>query len=291
MRSVAAVFCLLFAGAVFAAVPVAERVATDASVLDRVAELSKRDLPGALLQRMVTEDIELLRGPRPDGTYENATWERFEAGRKSETFSIKPGGETMQTVELKGSFVYRVILEVPGRRMMVRRNLPVWVERVDLEYIAEGARTERTSIEIKTWLQPGEFRPVDIPAVARQATARVVATADPKGKWGNLTVSLVEARIVDSVTSPYAAAVSAAKAALKALEDNDVTAVRQHAQRMRSALAGPSEVVVTAPAQDASVAVEMQAELQLIEDLLTGSEGERREGLDRLHQLIRRVRH
>jgi hypothetical protein len=35
---------------------------------------------------------------------------------------------------------------------------------------------------------------------------------------------------------------------------------------------------------------EIHGELQTIEDLLTGSEQERREGMDRLHQLIRRMR-
>jgi len=32
------------------------------------------------------------------------------------------------------------------------------------------------------------------------------------------------------------------------------------------------------------------AELQAIEDLLTGSEAEKRQGMDRLHQLIRKNR-
>jgi hypothetical protein len=41
---------------------------------------------------------------------------------------------------------------------------------------------------------------------------------------------------------------------------------------------------------DVASQLELQTELQLIEDLLTGSEAERREGLDRLHQMIRRVR-
>ena len=41
---------------------------------------------------------------------------------------------------------------------------------------------------------------------------------------------------------------------------------------------------------DAATQLELQTELQLIEDLLTGSESERREGLDKLHQLIRRMR-
>jgi hypothetical protein len=48
-------------------------------------------------------------------------------------------------------------------------------------------------------------------------------------------------------------------------------------------------MTVTA-ATDTAAQVEMQTELQLIEDLLTGNEAERREGLDKLHQLIRKMR-
>jgi hypothetical protein len=35
---------------------------------------------------------------------------------------------------------------------------------------------------------------------------------------------------------------------------------------------------------------ETLSELQAIEDLLTGTEAERRQGLDRLHQLVRKLR-
>jgi hypothetical protein len=34
----------------------------------------------------------------------------------------------------------------------------------------------------------------------------------------------------------------------------------------------------------------MYQDLQTVEDLLTGTEAEKREGLDRLHQLVRRLR-
>jgi len=37
-------------------------------------------------------------------------------------------------------------------------------------------------------------------------------------------------------------------------------------------------------------APDIAAELQSIEDLLTGTEAERRQGLDKLHQLLRRLR-
>jgi hypothetical protein len=53
----------------------------------------------------------------------------------------------------------------------------------------------------------------------------------------------------------------------------------------------PSQATVTVTAApDSASQVELQTELQLIEDLLTGNESERREGLDRLHQMIRRTR-
>ena len=41
---------------------------------------------------------------------------------------------------------------------------------------------------------------------------------------------------------------------------------------------------------NAAASADIQGELQAIEDLMTGTEGERRQGVDRLHQLIRRLR-
>ena len=133
---------------------------------------------------------------------------------------------------------------------------------------------------------------------------KVIATTDEKQGYGNLDVALVQARIVDEPDSPFASAVTAAKAVQRALENGDVNSIRVTSQRMREALgarpagSGSSMAVVAprpsatvqAPVQDAASRLEMQTELQMIEDLLTGTETERREGLDRLHQLIRRMR-
>ncbi len=279
---------------------VVQRVAEDAIVFDRVAQASKRDLPRDLLKRIIEEDIEMLRGKRADGTYEYATFERFDSGRIEQSFSIQPRGEErMESVEIKGDWIYRVILEVPGRKLLVRRNRPVWVERVDLDYVSErGTQAERQTIDIKQWLQPGEFRPVDLPAVARRLTVRVVATVEQKGGYGNLDVSLVKARIVDNADSPYADAVASAKAVQRALDNSDVASIRAMAQRMRSSLGAapvvPARRVEPSSSIDVVAAVqpapEIRNELQEIEDLLTGTEQERRQGMDRLHQLIRRLR-
>jgi hypothetical protein len=186
----------------------------------------------------------------------------------------------------------------------VRKNRPIWIERVDVDFVGEGStQSQQQSFEVKAWMQPDEIRPIDLPVIARQATVKVVATADPKGGYGNVDVALVQAKIVDKIDSPYADAVTSAKAMLRALDNGEIPSLRSMAQRLRGSLGGSvamaapgrpatAEVAVVAPrAQpDSAGRVEMQAELQLIEDLLTGTESERREGLDRLHQMIRRLR-
>lgn len=276
---------------------VAQRVADDAIAIDRVAAASKRDLPTDLLRRIIDEDIELLRGRRNDGSYQYASFERFDTGRISQDFSVQHRGEgKMEQLELKGPWVYRLQIEVPSRRLLVRKNRPVWIERVDLEYIAErGTSTERQSIEIKQWLKPGEFRPVDLPQIARQASVRVIATVEDGSGYGNVELALIKAKIVDNADSPYADAVASAKAIQRALDNGDVPSMRAMAQRMRNSLGrvpAQPQPQVQAQQQPALQPIDraMRDELQEIEDLLTGSEQERREGMDRLHQLIRRLR-
>ena len=289
---------VLLAATASAQSPVA-RVAEDARVIDRVAEVSRRDLPTDLLKRLITEDIDLLRGKRPDGSYEYATFERFEASRATQSFSIQPRKDKMDTVEMKGTWIYRAIVDVPRRRLVVGRNRPVWIERVDIDFVPERATAaERQSIEVKAWMQPGEIKPIDLPAVARQATVRVIATAEEKHGYGNIDVSLISAKIVDRSDSPYADAVASAKAVQRALENNDVKSLRAMAQRLADSLGGSRVAPPTSAAstvdvvatRDPASQLELQTELQLIEDLLTGNESERREGLDRLHQLIRKTR-
>jgi hypothetical protein len=268
---------------------VGERIAIDAAVIDRVAEVSQRDLPVALLKRIVDENIELMRGPRPDGTYEHATWERFEASRLTSVFGISSRGDQMQTVEMKGPNVYRVIIGVPGRRLLVRRNRPIWIERVDAEYVGDASgRIRQTSIPVQVWLQPGELRTVDLPTISRQATVRVVATADKDSGSGNIDVSLVQARIVDSVRSPYAGAIIQAKALPRLIDGRDIEAIRVAAQRMRAAVPSPAAYGTQAAAVDRMEArSDLQRELRAIDELLRGSESDRWRGLDRLESLIR----
>ncbi|HJT17782.1 MAG TPA: hypothetical protein VJ853_10355 [Thermoanaerobaculia bacterium] len=287
---------IVAAVAILAAVdiPVA-KVADDAKAIDRVAQASKRDLPTDLLRRIVNEDIEQLRGHRADGTYEYAGFDRFESGRTSKSFSVDSSDHTL---EVHGSFVYRLQIDSPSRRMLVTRNRKVYLDHVDIDYIpvTPGAARKTQTVKIEEWIDAGQQRSVDFEAIAKEATVRLFAHSDKATGYGNLDLSLIEARVIDNADSPYADAVASAKAIQRALDHNDISSIRAMAQRMYSDLqpgVGPAaagEVTVRPAEAGPHTDMDLLNELQAIEDLLTGSEAERRQGMDRLHQLVRKLR-
>jgi hypothetical protein len=276
------------------------RVADDARAVDRVVEASRgRDVPKDILRRIVNEDLDVLRGRHADDTYDYASYERIEAGRVHESFSVEPTpAEKVTKLEVKGDFVYRVVLDMPSRRMLVTKNRPVWIERVEIELMPLSNAARKTqNVAVGAWLEPGATKTIDVSEIARQATVRVYARTEEKNGYGNIDITLVQARVFDNPDSPYADAVSSAKAILRGLDHDDSASIRAMAQRIVAEMQpGPAGGRTTTPSLEvvaprpADVGPEVQAELQAIEDLLTGTEAERRQGLDRLHQLVRRMR-
>jgi hypothetical protein len=298
---IAAVF--LVATNIAAQIPVA-RVAADAHVVDRVAEASTNDLPKDLLRRIVNEDIDLLRGKRADGTYQYAAYDRMEAGRKSDSFSIDPEHKDESVLELRDVFPYRLIVTVPSRRMMVAKNHHIYIDRVEIETLPQTSSEKKfQTVKVGAWLEPGNAKTIDLGDIGKQATARVYAHAEAGG-YANVTLTFIEARIFDEPSSPYADAVESAKAILKAIDHGDKSSIRAMAQRISSGFsavsaapvgAPPATIAATPAASQVNVTAGREdpgtvAELQAIEDLLTGTEAERRQGVDRLHQLLRRLR-
>lgn len=309
-------FTTLVATAALAQVPNSSipigKIADDAKAIDRVAEVSHRDLPVSVLRRIVDEDVDLLRGKRADGTYQYASYDRLEASRTDDSFSIDPGSakdERLKTAEMRGQFIYRAILELPSRRMLVTKNRRLWIDHVDIEYIPQGSSTSKVqNVKVEEWLEPGQSRVIDLADIARQATVRVYARADKDAGYSNLSITLIQAKIFDNPDSPFADAVASAKAIQKALDRSDVPSIRSMAQRIvvdlrpsegapavRSidvvARATPAPAPAPLPAMASQpMPADAAAELQEIEDLLTGSDAERRQGMDRLHQLLRRMR-
>jgi hypothetical protein len=305
MRHAAIAIVFLAATNVFGQIPAA-RVAADAKVIDRVAEASRNDLPRDVLRRIVNEDIDLLRGKRADGTYQYASYDRMEAGRKSDTFSVDP--ERKESVlELRDVFPFRFIVSVPSRRMVLAKNHHIYIDRVEIETLPQKSSEKKfQTVKVDAWIEPGTSKSIDLDEIGRQATARVYAHAE-MGGYANVALTFLEARIFDEPSSPYADAVESAKAILKAIDHGDTASIRAMAQRIAVklqpdstvtpvAIGNPPATIAATPAAtqiDVTAArgdAETVAELQAIEDLLTGTEAERRQGVDRLHQLVRRLR-
>ena len=309
MRKVLPMILAGFASAAMAVEIPVQRLADDAKVIDRVAQASKKDLPQDLLKRILNEDIEAMRGRRADGSYDFATFEKMEASREDKSFSVQPRkNEGLDHFEMKGAFVYRLLIDLPTRRMLVTKNRRVYIDHVDVEYIPiNNSATQRQSFKVEAWVEPGDSRFVDFPEVARQATATVFAKADPAAGYSNIVLTLLHARVTDNSDSPYADAVQSARAMIRAIDNSDIQSIRAMASRMYSDLApkvatpaaqtvevvAPKVTALPPPAATASApaaASDVYGELQTIEDLLTGDENEKRAGLDRLHQLLRRLR-
>jgi hypothetical protein len=283
----------ILAATVAADIPI-QRVIDDAKAVERVAAASKRDMPHDLLKRILNDDIETLRGHRADGTYEHAGFERFDSGRVSQAVSVQPKD---QTLEIRGSFVYKLQIEAPSRRMLLlTKNRRVYLDRVEIDYLPVSGTQTTQKMKLDTWLEAGQSKTVDFEAIARQATVRLFAHADEKEGYGNLVLTLVQARVFDNPDSPYADAVASAKAILRALDHDDVSSMRAMATRIvndLTPLVSASVVNVVAPQSTQSaqrIDAELYAELQAIEDLLTGTDAEKRQGIDRLHQLVRKLR-
>lgn len=299
MKRAIALMMLALPGVAAAQDSVAQRVYDDAKAIRRVVEVSKREIPRDVLRRIVAEDIDLLRGKRGDGTFERAHYEQREAGRKSDRIALratkKP--EDLRQLQATGDFTYRLIISVPGRRMLVARNRRVYVDRVDLEYVPIGSTERRVqTVKVDRWLEPNQERLIELPQIARDARAVVHARVDEKrGGPASVDLIFVRAKLVDNVDSPYLEAVQNALLLDKALEDGNVAAVRNLSDGVAKSLVAragiPALVEVTAQREpERTPSIELYLELEAIEDLLTGTEAERREGLDRLHQLVRKLR-
>src|SRR3954452_12826246 len=161
MRGVTIIIALLVAASAMAQVPIA-RVTSDAKVIDRVAEVSSNDLPRDLLKRIINEDIDLLRGKRADGTYQYASYDRMEAGRKSDSFFVDP--ERKESVlELRDVFPYRLIVSVPSRRMVLAKNHHIYVDRVEIESLPQNSSEKKfQTVKMGAWIEPGDAKTIDL---------------------------------------------------------------------------------------------------------------------------------
>lgn len=278
----------------------ASRVAEDARVLRRLAEVAGNDFPRPAAKKIAEEDLELLRGRRSDGTYEYAHYEREESSRIEDRQTIRTdSADKLETAQIAGEIVYRLTVEVPSRRLLVARNRRVYVDNVEITYRGFDNEEDRTVTEVDAWLLPGDRRTFDIPVVAKRATAKVRARVDKEdGGPASLDLALSHATLVDDTRSPYFESVQRIRSLQTAIDRRNSEEVQSLSTDLMRRLGGSSgtEFTVEATRTDGRETPaltsdrDLYLELQQVEDLLMGNAEERRDGMDRLHQIVRRLR-
>jgi hypothetical protein len=290
-----------------------ETVLVDAQVVGRVAEMAQRDLPRELLLRIVEQDIDLLRGRRDNGSYSYAHFEMIESGRITERFTVRPEERDGQLdrKQFRGKNVYKIIVNVPGRRMLVARNRDLYLERIVVDYEDQQRRSRSRTFDVGRTIDAGEQMEFDLGEVASDAVATVYARSERK--TSNIEVIFLKASLIDNADSPWFGLVQNAKLLREAVDRRDQTTMQSLAATLASRVGAvlerdfvrtaarapvreeepvPHRPLGTPPeiALEAPPVLEIYLQLQQIQDYLTGTEVERREGLDLLHQLIRNLR-
>lgn len=278
---------------------IARQVYEDAKVMRRVADVARRDLPRNVLEKILAEDLELLRGRISEYEYRYAGYARTESDRKEERFTVKTNGEKpeLESFEVEGKLAYRFRIQTPSRRMLVRSNRHIYVDRVDLTYLPIGREAAvAESIDVKTWLEPGEERIIEVPQIAREAKARVWVSTDP-GEVGSVDVAVYRATLVDSPDSPFATVVRRVNVFEDAVRERDYRKLRNVADEVIALLearvertAVPGVAALPAPSSAARNDDDIYFELREIHVRMLGDESSRKEAIERIERLIDRLR-
>jgi len=273
------------------------QVFEDVRVIRRVASVAGRDLPMDVLTHLIDENVERLRGRIDERNYSYATWIRKEGGRESDTETIKKEKEGLATiVELEAPSAYRLELATPSRRYLAARNRPLQLDSVIVEYVTAGGQRKTEQFDLGREIHPGESTHIDFAEIGWNVIARLKASAQ-EGAMGNGTIelALIAPTLVDEPSSPYAAPTANLLAMRPAVLNADILEIRRLCDAItarfdeisRQARSQVRPVGSVATPGGASIPTDrLRSELQRIEDLLTGDEQQRRDGLDKLHQLI-----
>jgi len=265
----------------------------DVRVIRRVASVSGHDLPMELLNQLINENVERLRGRVNERNYDYATWTRAEGGRTSDTATVKKEKDGLSTiVEISASSAYRLEIGAPSRRYVAARNRPIQLDSVIVEYTTADGQKKTEQFDLGQELHPGETTHADFAEIGWDVVARLKATTQ-EGAMGNGTVelALLAPRLVDEPGSPYADSTANLLAMKAAVLNADILEVRRLCDAITASFDTMSRQAKSniRPVGGTPGAIQpdrLRAELQRIEDLLTGDDQQRREGMDKLHQLI-----
>lgn len=187
-----------------------EEIASDLRTLARVTAVAK-DISDArqILLAILDSDIERLRIPRGDGTYQWASLQREDGGKVADEKTIEQvhTQKELRNVVVTADNGFRVVVTVPQKRGLFSGNNRIWVRNVLVDSTAFDGRISHHEIPVNAWVNPGDANGVALPDIGKSVRATVELGVESGSKQGVAEVAVIQAKLVDDPTSPWFPAV------------------------------------------------------------------------------------
>lgn len=266
-----------------------------------------------ILLSITDANIETLRGPRGDGTYQWASLQRESGGRVTEEKTIEHvhTEPELRYITVTAPHAYRAEVTVPRKRGTFAANNRVWVRNVIVDATGFDGKTMHHEIPVNAWVNPGDATGVPLPDIAKSAKATFELGVESGNKAAVAEVALVQARLVDDARSTYypavtkllqirelAAARDMNRGALKNTIDEAILALPGELERRAAEQARAAEerrnAAVTGTMRGAiaigDATPDVTAELAEISRMLGGTLQEQTDARARLDALITKLR-
>lgn len=183
-----------------------EWLARELYALNRIAGTAD-DLGGArkLMLEIIDSDIEKLRGPKDDGTYQWASLQREEGGKVTDEKSIEyvHTEKELRNVTVTGANGYRAVVTVPKKRGTFSANNRVWVRNILVDSTGFDGKTTHHEIPVNAWVNPGDSNGVALPDIGKSVKVTAELGVEKGDKAAVAEVGLIQAKLVDDPNSPY----------------------------------------------------------------------------------------
>jgi hypothetical protein len=200
-----------------------DNLRNDLHALSRVTAVAE-DLGRSrqVLLAITDANIETLRGPRGDGTFQWASLQREEGGRATDEKTIEHvhSEPELRYITLTAPNAYRAEIVVPRKRSTFAANNRVWVRNVIVDATGFDGKTLHHEIPVNAWVNPGDATGVPLPDITKSAKAIFELGVESGSKAAVAQVALVQAKLVDDARSTYYPAV------VKLLQIRELAAAR-----------------------------------------------------------------
>lgn len=287
-----------------------DMLAYDLRTLGRVTTVAEDPAHSRqVLLAIVDSDIRTLRVAREDGTYQWASLQRAEGGRKTEEATVEQvhSEATLKNVTVTGDHGYRAIVTVPQKRGVFTQNNRVWVRNMIVDSTGFDGKVTHQEIPVNAWVNPGDANGVALPEIGRSVKITAELGVESGSKKAVAEVSLLQAKLLDDPTSPYFPAVQRLLSIRELVAERDINRGRLRTAIDEALLALPGELEKRTAEHETAARVRRQMvemgvtsgsivlgdatpdvvrELSEVSRLLTGALEEQTEGRARLQKLI-----